>query len=312
MTRLLLWGLVGCMAWCGVACAQQPTDQRAQIEQLRKDQEAMRAELSRLQAEVQAMQKLIADLRVSTKTAADSKSPAAATGEVSLAQLDSKLDRILTEIQAVNKARPATTQPSRPPATELIGQVAPAFSLTTTAGYPVSNKEFAVYPATILSFVAPNCGFCKRQAPKVESLRGQYEPAGVRFVNVSQKMGQEFSVPDAQKAYAEMGSNLELAIDTNNQVGLQFRATGYTTLVIVDNKGMIKDVIVGAKPDVDQVVRDQLDRLVGPGASQKPAAAVQPPAANQPAATTPAANQPPASPPAAVPQPAPRTPGTGP
>jgi len=96
----------------------------------------------------------------------------------------------------------------------LIGQPAPAFSLTTTAGIAFSNKEFAGYHATVLNFVAPNCGFCKRQVPKVEDIRRQYEPLGVRFVNVNQKMGQEFSVPDAQKVYADMGSKLELAFDT--------------------------------------------------------------------------------------------------
>jgi thiol-disulfide isomerase/thioredoxin len=280
---LVFGGLLG----CGAAQAQQQTDEVARtVEQLRKDQEALRAELSRLHTEMQAMQKTIADL----------KNSGLATGDVPLTQLDKKLDRILAEIQAVNKAKPATTQPFRPAATELVGRAAPAFSLTTIGGVALSNKEFAGYPATVLNFVAPNCGFCKRQIPKVEGLRVQYEPSGVRFVNMSRRMGQEFTVQEAQKAYGEMGSNLELATDSNNQVGQLFQATGYPTLVIVDSKGIIREVIVGAKPDLDQLVREPLDRLVSGSAMQKqagapvlPHAAMIPPS-SQPVTKTPGMN----------------------
>jgi len=81
---------------------------------------------------------------------------------------------------------------------------------------------------------------------------------------------------------------------------------------MVDSKGTIKEVIVGAKPDLDQLVRAQLDRLMSAAGVQKTAGApVQPPAANPPAATPPAAIPPAAIPPAA-PQPAPRTPSTSP
>jgi thiol-disulfide isomerase/thioredoxin len=298
MTRILLWILIGSLAGGGWASAQQKAAEPATtVEQLRKEQEALRAEVSRLQAEVQAMQKLMADLLVSTKTAADPKAPAAASGDVSLVQIDKKLDRILAEIQAVDRARPATTQPSRPAALDLIGKAAPAFSLTTIGGIALSNKDFADYPATVLNFVAPNCGFCKRQIPTVENIRTQYQPRGIRFVNVSQKMGQqEFPAAEAQKAYADMGSKLELAIDTGNQVGQLFRANGFPTLVIVDNVGSIKEVIVGAKPNIDEMLRGQLERLAAGTEPQKQAA----PAVDLPAAQVPAPGRPAA-----------KTPGTG-
>jgi thiol-disulfide isomerase/thioredoxin len=158
--------------------------------------------------------------------------------------------------------QPQAERPKRP-AEELVGTQAPSFSLKTVDGKDLSSDEFAKRPAMVLNFVAPNCGFCKKQVPNLDKVRAEYEAKGIRFVNVVQRMGtKDFEPAEAVDIFKQAGSNLELAKDTGNEIGLLFKATSYPTMVIVGKDGKIEHVNVGAKPDIEQVVKSQLDALI--------------------------------------------------
>ncbi len=164
----------------------------------------------------------------------------------------------------------AAAAPPKRPALELVGKPAPEFSITTLEGKVASHSDFANHPATVLNFVAPNCGFCKKQLPTVEAIRKEYEAKGVRFVNVSQKMGQkEFTTDEVVATYKGAGSQLELATDTENKVGHAFKAQSYPTMVVVGKDGKIAHVNIGAAADLDSKLKGQLDSLI----SGKPLAA---------------------------------------
>lgn len=157
----------------------------------------------------------------------------------------------------------AAAAPAKRPAELLVGTQAPAFSIQTTAGKPLTSDEFSKHPATVLNFVAPNCGFCKKQVPNVDKVRAEYEAKGVRFVNVIEKMGQkDFPVEEATEVFKGAGSNLELAKDEGNAVGQQFKAQSYPTMVVVGKDGKIEHVNVGAKPDIETMLKAQLDGLI--------------------------------------------------
>lgn len=81
-----------------------------------------------------------------------------------------------------------TAQRRPNPVEEKIGKEAPAFSLTTLSGKKVSEKDLKG-AVTVLDFYSPNCGFCKKQLPRVEAIRQEYEAKGVRFLCVTQTMG---------------------------------------------------------------------------------------------------------------------------
>lgn len=160
---------------------------------------------------------------------------------------------------------PGQPQAERPrrPAEELVGTQAPSFSLKTVDGKDLSSDEFAKRPAMVLNFVAPNCGFCKKQVPNLDKVRAEYEAKGIRFVNVYERMGtKDFEPAEALDVFKQAGSNLELAKDTGNEIGLLFKATSYPTMVIVGKDGKIEHVNVGAKPNIEQVVKGQLDALI--------------------------------------------------
>ncbi len=169
--------------------------------------------------------------------------------------------------QKVAENKPA---PRRPPAMDMEGKAVPDFSLATLVpGSRISREEVGYWPVTVLNFVAPNCGFCKKQLPKVEQVRAKYEALGVRFVNVSQTMRKAFTAEQAMKEYASVGSNIEIAMDSGNRVGQLFSARSYPTMFIITADGVIQQVIVGAKPNIDALLEERLSALID-GKSPRP------------------------------------------
>ncbi len=177
-------------------------------------------------------------------------------------RMKAQLDALIAgkPIPATAMAKPRQPQRKRPDS--LIGKPAPAFAIKTFEGKPVSNAEFAKHPATILNFVAANCGFCKKQLPRLEKLRQAYAAKGIRFVNVAQTMRKEFSKDELTKIMDGTGSKLEIAQDGKNQVGQKFAATGYPTMVVVGKSGKVEAVNVGNIGDLEKRVKGQLDALI--------------------------------------------------
>ncbi|MBI1825538.1 MAG: redoxin domain-containing protein [Planctomycetes bacterium] len=181
-------------------------------------------------------------------------------------KLKDQLDAIIAGKPAPTGGSPSSEAPAQPPqrpANALAGQPAPQFAVDTLDGKKVSNVDFGQHPATVLNFVAPNCGFCKKQLPTVETIRKDYEAKGVRFVNIYQQMGEKaFTVEEATKVFKDVGSQLELARDEGNKVGQTFKAVSYPTMMVVNKQGTIEYVNIGAKPDMDTRLRGQLDSMM--------------------------------------------------
>lgn len=150
----------------------------------------------------------------------------------------------------------------RRPALGMIGLAVPPFSAKTLQGKPVGDQEVQNAPATILNFVASNCGFCRRQLPLVESIREEYEKKGVRFVNIIQTMRKPIESDAAVKTIEASGSKLELVYEPDNKIGALFKVRSFPTLAVVRRDGRIETVIVGAKKNIDALLRNQLDAIL--------------------------------------------------
>ncbi|MGB2986115.1 MAG: TlpA disulfide reductase family protein, partial [Phycisphaerae bacterium] len=178
-------------------------------------------------------------------------------------RMKGQLDALLAGKPVPEFASAAPPKPRKRPAEDMAGKPAPAFSLKTADGKTFSNAALASYPATVLNFVAPNCGFSKRQVTKVETVRAEYEQKGVRFVNVNQTFRKPYSAEEALEVFKGVGSNLELVYDDEaNTVGNTFKATGYPTMFVVDKEGKIAHVNIGANPNIDTILKEQLDGLI--------------------------------------------------
>lgn len=165
-------------------------------------------------------------------------------------------------IPAKYATKPRQAKSRRRPAEDLVGKKAPDFTTQTVEGKTVSSADFGNHPATVLNFVAPNCGFCKKQIPNVEKIREKYEKQGVRFVNMAMTMRKEYSVEDTIKVFEGVGSKLELAKDAGNKIGSSYKAQSFPTMIVVGKDGNIAHVNIGAKPNMDQLLSSQLDGLI--------------------------------------------------
>ena len=134
--------------------------------------------------------------------------------------------------------------------------------MKTLAGKEISNADFAKHPATVLNFVAPNCGYCKKALPNVEKVRKEYESKGVRFVNVAQTMRKKYTTDEVVDVFKKTGSQLEIAHDAANAIGKKFKATTFPTMVVVDRTGKVEAVNIGAKKNLDTLLKGQLDKLL--------------------------------------------------
>ncbi len=178
-------------------------------------------------------------------------------------RMKKQLDAMLAGKPVPQFTASARRKPRTKPALELVGKAAPAFEIQTLAGKVVSNSDLAKHSATVLNFVAPNCGFCKKQVPNVEKVRKEYEAKGVRFVNVMQKMRKEYTQEAAVDVFKGIGSHIELANDMKtNKVGKSFKATSFPTMVLVGKNGTVEAVNIGAKKDLEKTLRSQLDTLI--------------------------------------------------
>jgi tetratricopeptide (TPR) repeat protein len=130
------------------------------------------------------------------------------------------------------------------------------------AGETVGTADFANYKATVLNFVAPDCPYCFKQVPLVEQIRAEYEPQGIRFVNISLTMIKHFTAREASDIFARFGSRVELARDETESIGDLFKVSGYPTLSILDSSGRVKHVTIGAASDLMTSLRGQLDALI--------------------------------------------------
>ena len=203
------------------------------------------------------------------------------TGNIEAVNIGNKRDletRLKGQLDALIAGRPLpkleTKQPPqkrrRRPAMELIGNSAPTFNIDTVDGQPISSTKWGDYKATVLNFVAPNCGFCKRQVPNVEKVRKDYADKGILFVNVAQKMRKDFTTDEVVRVFSGLGSNIPIAHDPTNIVGRKFKAVSFPTMVVVDRAGKVDNVHIGAKADLEQTLRKELDNLITGPSHAKP------------------------------------------
>jgi thiol-disulfide isomerase/thioredoxin len=181
-----------------------------------------------------------------------------------------KFDKVATakKVEKPKKPRPKRKRPD-----DLVGKTAPAFSFETLDGKKVSNADLAKHPAIVLNVVAPNCGYCKKQIPRLEKIRKEYTEKGVRFINVVQTMRKKFEKDQVVDAMKQLGSRLELAHDPDNKVGPLFNATGFPTMIVLGKSGKVEAVHVGNIGDLEKRLKGELDALIAGKAVPKFASA---------------------------------------
>lgn len=150
-------------------------------------------------------------------------------------------------------------KPIPPPSPhQLIGQAAPVFSVKTTAGKEISNASAQKKGVTLLNFFAGDCGYCKKQIPRLEKAVKELDSRKIHLVEVAQKMGREYTQAELEELLNALGldpKRTPLAIDMANTMGGAFRVRSFPTLVFLDKEGKVAGVLQGNTGNLEADVK---------------------------------------------------------
>jgi thiol-disulfide isomerase/thioredoxin len=136
-----------------------------------------------------------------------------------------------------------------------IGASAPTFELTDLRGQTVSLSQFRG-KIVILDFWATWCGPCRMSMPLLEKLQKE-NPDDLKLlaINLEEPL-------DLVRDYvARQNINTTVLLDSEGKVGRIYGSESIPMQVLIDKKGIIRDVKVGFSPRLGEMLRKQLTEL---------------------------------------------------
>ncbi|MBS0265836.1 MAG: TlpA family protein disulfide reductase [Planctomycetes bacterium] len=147
----------------------------------------------------------------------------------------------------------------------LVGKPAPAFELDLLQGGRFKLAE-AKGKVVVLDFWATWCGPCLMAMPQVDRATRAFANDGVQLIAVNLE-----EAPKPIKAMLERHKlDMTVALDKDGAVAAKYQASSIPQTVIIDQEGVVARVFVGATPQLEEQIREALQKLL-PDA--KPAAA---------------------------------------
>lgn len=133
------------------------------------------------------------------------------------------------------------------------GALAPSFMLPNMDG----NEDYAVggtrAKPLFVNFWASWCGPCELEAPDLVRLYDKYhEDMDLYAVNATALD----SVRDAEQFVQKHGFTFPVLMDASAEVVKKYNVMGYPTSILIDENGVVQDVILGVLP------YDQLEKKV--------------------------------------------------
>lgn len=126
---------------------------------------------------------------------------------------------------------------------DLVGRPAPPLKVTPVGRAPRSLDELRG-SVVLLDFWAPWCGPCRASMPRLDALASRLGAEGLKVVGIA-----EDTTPDrAQTAADALGARYPIASDVDGETMRAFGLSALPSLVVVDRKGVVREVLVGWDP----------------------------------------------------------------
>lgn len=160
-------------------------------------------------------------------------------------------NRMTDSDQSVKRALQAVERRAK-----VVGKPAFAADLTDLGGKPVKLSDLKG-KVLVLDFWYRGCGWCVKSMPQINQLVGDFaaEPVAVLGMNTDDDKA------DAEFVIREMGLKYR-TLRLKHELAEKFGVRGFPTLVLVDKKGVVRDLHVGysatLRVDIGKAVRELL------------------------------------------------------
>jgi cytochrome c biogenesis protein CcmG/thiol:disulfide interchange protein DsbE len=138
-----------------------------------------------------------------------------------------------------------------------VGDVAPAFTLTTTDGSSLNSEEIRKKEPILLVFWATWCSVCRREIRDLKKIYAAYESAGIRFLAINIAVND--STAKVRRFMKRYKVTYPVSFDEGSRVTSDFGIQGTPTTIVVDKKGIIRYRSAALPPDLDIYLERALD-----------------------------------------------------
>jgi thiol-disulfide isomerase/thioredoxin len=141
---------------------------------------------------------------------------------------------------------------------QLVGKNAPDFKLPLLGGGEVELSKLKGKNLVLLDFWATWCGPCRQVMPALLEISNEYKDKGVRYLAVNLR-------EDSDKISSYLKSaklDIEVPLDKTGKIANLYHVRGIPTMAIVDKKGIVREVHVGASPNLKAELKTALDKIL--------------------------------------------------
>ena len=158
----------------------------------------------------------------------------------------------------ISRVSDASSQQPGPPPNLKEGFTAPDFTLDLLDGGQLTLSELRGHPV-VLNLWASWCLPCRKEMPAIEKVYQRYKDAGLIVIGLN--MTSQDSEADVSTFVQELGLKFPIVLDRDGSVQIRYQLLGLPSTFFIDQRGIIRSVIVGG-PMSEATIQSNIEDLL--------------------------------------------------